>query len=91
MEINTRHNIQRRASAIDKFRLKTKLVNHQIFREVCQSIANSKKGYPMEGPTPDVEPIGDISARDLKNVSRELTEGERRLLELMKRLMIQIF
>ena len=63
MEISTSHNIQRRASAIDKFRLKNKLVNHQIFREVCQSIADSKKGYPMEGPTPDIEPIGDISAK----------------------------
>ena len=59
-----------------------------MFREVCQSIANSKKGYPMEGPA-NVEPIGDMSTKDLKNVSREITEGERRLLELMKRLMIR--
>ena len=34
MEINTTHNIQRRASSIDKYSLKVKLLNHQVFREV---------------------------------------------------------
>ena len=89
VEINTIHNIQRRKSSIDEFKLKTRLSNHEIFKKILKCIKNSTKGYPRQGIIQTPKIMGGISQRDLPTMLRELTNGERILLELLQRLMIQ--
>ena len=89
VEINTIHNIQRRQSSVSEFKLKTRLNNHGIFRIICQAVKKSTKGFPKEGILQSIKNMGGILQRDLPTMLRGLTNGERILLELLKRLIVQ--
>ena len=87
VEINTIHNIQRRQSSVSEFKLKTRLNNHGIFRIICQAVKKVQK-VSKEGILQSIKNMGGI-LRDLPTMLRGLTNGERILLELLKRLIVQ--
>ena len=69
--------------------MKTRLNNHGIFRIICQAVKKSTKGFPKEGILQSIKNMGGILQRDLPTMLRGLTNGERILLELLKRLIVQ--